>query len=1084
MTGPATPLDGALVAFLVQVLDRFEATVSDPDALLATLQSVGLDEATVTEYRAFLDGRATDIAKLSTDLPALLTVLESSSPNLPSLIAPVRDLWSVVSGLVADAPKATPAQLPHAPSLPNGDVLGQFVTTAVDGVLRREGQALWAALSATGLVGPGRSILSSLESAAAAPLPYVWDLYQSLRRENTLSIAGVLTGPRVTSMSSVELGPKEAPSPEAAATFGADAVVLQRLILGVAADTYDELFTIKVEILGTAADPPQFLAGVLSMGAIAAPVNLGAALQLSLDPLNAPFALAMTDFGHVTQIAGSPPKLSLSAKTERAYAFGPDGGIRLSLQQPVFVVEATPDSWGAQFGVTAFELTVPRSAAGDLLGMLLPSSGVVLRGKLLFRLDAAGFHFDGGVGLSAKWPDTIRLPGVVVHSLQTTVAASGSNFPITATATLVVSLGPLTATIEGFGVEQPLRLTTDGSGDLGIIDLDRPAFAAPTGIGIAIDASLVKGGGFLRLTDTEIAGALELSVVLGSLELAVQAFGVIQEVNGQVSFLVVMSVTFSPPLEIFLGLTLNAVGGIFGLNRTVDTTALRGLIRDGHAQDVLIPEDLIGRADTVLSAVGTVFPPASHRYIAGPILDLGWGRPTSLVTMTVGVVLTFPDPDVVVIIGEVRIALPEPKAPIIDLRADFAGTINPTTGDVAFDASLARSRIATFDVTGDLLLRGGSESFVFTAGGFHPQFTPPPDLPTLRRLSISISPSSLLHIAAEAYFAVTGSSIQFGAAMSVEATLGPLGAKGHVSLDTLIHTEPTLHFSATVSGDFHLTVGGDDLATMNVDILLEGPGHWHARATASISFLFFSVSGTLDLDWGTDAPVVLGPPVDVAARVHDALADDSTWRHVVPAADAGLAQLRKGADGLHPLGRLRLTQTAAPLDVALEKFGGSAVTSPGPVTVAVTASGGVVTVAQEQFAAGQFFQLSDEDRVGKPSFLPFDAGATVAGQTWQVSDPQTATVVYEESLGLDDGRTSFTVAEPATWGWVGLGAAGRLRPVLTEPATPRIAVSAPTYSVVDAATGAIVATGSPAAVKASTWRSADTVAVADFEGAS
>ena len=83
--------------------------------------------------------------------------------------------------------------------------------------------------------------------------------------------------------------------------------------------------------------------------------------------------------------------------------------------------------------------------------------------------------------------------------------------------------------------------------------------------------------------------------------------------------------------------------------------------------------------------------------MAGPILELGWGRPISLVTMTAGVVLTFPNPVSIVIIGEFRIALPEPEAPIIDLQADFAGIIDVTTGDVSFDASLVRSRIATFD---------------------------------------------------------------------------------------------------------------------------------------------------------------------------------------------------------------------------------------------------------------------------------------------------------------------------------------------------------------------------------------------------
>jgi hypothetical protein len=193
-------------------------------------------------------------------------------------------------------------------------------------------------------------------------------------------------------------------------------------------------------------------------------------------------------------------------------------------------------------------------------------------------------------------------------------------------------------------------------------------------------------------------------------------------------------------------------------------------------------------------------------------------------------------------------------------------------------------------------------------------------------------------------------------------------------------------------------------------------------------------------------------------------------------------QLRSGADALHPLGHLRLTQTAAPLDVPLVKFGASAVTSGDPVTVAITASGGVATTAQELFATSQFFELSDEDRIAKPAFLPFDAGGTVQGDVWQVSDPQTAAVIYEESLGETDapGR-HFRVLDAVAVGWVGLGAAGRARSSLTKPVAARIAVNTPSYSVADAATGAIIATGAGAAMMASTRRSADAVTVADFE---
>src|SRR5437899_1167896 len=136
MTESPTPLDGAIVGFLLRVIDRFESTVSDPDALLSSLKAVGLDDSAVTQYQSFVAARASDISKLSTDLPKLLAVIESSSPDLPSLIEPVKDLWTVITGLVADAPKVAAPEMPLAPSLPNGDVIGQLVTTAVDGALR------------------------------------------------------------------------------------------------------------------------------------------------------------------------------------------------------------------------------------------------------------------------------------------------------------------------------------------------------------------------------------------------------------------------------------------------------------------------------------------------------------------------------------------------------------------------------------------------------------------------------------------------------------------------------------------------------------------------------------------------------------------------------------------------------------------------------------------------------------------------------------------------------------------------------------------------------------------------------------
>jgi hypothetical protein len=187
---------------------------------------------------------------------------------------------------------------------------------------------------------------------------------------------------------------------------------------------------------------------------------------------------------------------------------------------------------------------------------------------------------------------------------------------------------------------------------------------------------------------------------------------------------------------------------------------------------------------------------------------------------------------------------------------------------------------------------------------------------------------------------------------------------------------------------------------------------------------------------------------------------------------------------LHPLGVLRLTQTAAPLDVGLAKFGANSVTSGDPVTAAIIAAGGVVTGAQELFATSQFFDVSDEERLSKPAFLPFNAGATLQGEAWQVSDPQAAPVVYEESLGEDKVSAvpgTFRPLDSVALCWAQLGAAGRSRPSLSKPAAATIRVRETSYSVGSAVTGAIVSAGAASAMVASTRRSADTIVVADFE---
>ena len=251
------------------------------------------------------------------------------------------------------------------------------------------------------------------------PVQYVWQFFQSLRRENTLSIAGVLTGPQSHFDVQRRAGGERVLQPGGRRRVRSRMPsCCQRLILKVAADTYGDPITLTLEILGTETLPPTFVAGVLSAGTIAAPVNLGSALQLSLDPFNAPFAIAMTDFGAVKQIAGSPPKLTLSAQTPQRVPR------RIGRRHP-------PQSAGARVRGDRLAGFMGREARrDDLRARRSPSrpreifSGSSCRaaasscaGNCCFVSTPTAFISTAASASARSWPDVVHLPGVVIHSL-------------------------------------------------------------------------------------------------------------------------------------------------------------------------------------------------------------------------------------------------------------------------------------------------------------------------------------------------------------------------------------------------------------------------------------------------------------------------------------------------------------------------------------------------------------------------------------------------------------------------------------------------------------------------------------------
>lgn len=1083
--GP-TPLETAVAVFLARVLDELLATIEDEAAVRRALAQLGVEDD-VDAVVAYLAGQQVAMGTLADSVPALVQELGRAEPSYLTIIAEALGAYQAATSLATGSPDLDLDTLPDA-----GTVLETLLSIAVERTVQAATPAAWAALRSLHLLGPEVDVVTTVQQFLDSPTGFVWQRLQRLRRHLDITITGVLTGPRTVSVVAPPVQPTDTVSAALRAAVPDADVLLQRVTLRLAADAYDEARAFVVEVAGR--DPgggglPEFAAVGLTTGALVDKLPLAKGVELDLAPATNPLGVAVTGWSgnEVVPIATGTPALTVKVSPKAAYSFGDPDTIQLLLADPLVDVTVSPTSWGMRVGIQRFEIAVSPDIAGPIVAILLPPDGVRLLGKLILVADEGGLRAEGGVGLRTTWPDTLRLPGAFVRGLTTEIGVSGSTITLTAGATVTVDLEVLTVTVEGIGVTQKVTVTPDGSGNLGVLRLETPELKPPNGVGVSLDAGVVRGGGFLRIEPNGMSGALELALTLGSVELAVRAVGVIETVDGRLSFVVVMSVEFSPAIELFMGLTLNAVGGVFGINRTLNALALGDTVRSGRMEDVMFPRDLAARASEVIDSVKQVFPARPHQVVAGPMLKLGWGRPVSFVTVSVGVVFTFPDPVVIAIIGSVRIGLPAPEIALVDLRADFSGVIDASTGEIAFDASLTGSRIATFDVTGDLALRAGRSGFVFTAGGFHPAFPVPAGMPDVRRLAISISPSSALSIRADAYFAVTASTVQFGGGLAVVAELGPIGARGNLNLDVLIRLSP-FAFTATLRGSFRLTFEGEELISAHLDVLLEGPGRWRARARAEIDLWLFTVSGSLELEWG-EAPEDAPPAVLVAEKVRGALAQPPVWAHVLPASESGLVVLRDGVDALHPLGRLRLTQTVAPLGVSLARFGSARVLDAGAVEVTVLADLATPQPVDELFAAAQFFDLTDEEKLSKPAFVPHRAGYLLEATAYSLTETLTATVVYE-TLNLEGGAPSgsrvLDTIDGSFLDWSVLAAAGRARAERVPPPQVRegLAVNPVTYAVVDAATGAAataVSSGLEAAFAASAKSSVDRVVMADYE---
>ena len=329
-----------------------------------------------------------------------------------------------------------------------------------------------------------------------------------------------------------------------------------------------------------------------------------------------------------------------------------------------------------QAAITGGKLVIDMSEADGFLADV--TSGTPIQASFGFAATWApdtGLHITGGAQLEIDLPMHLDLGPVTIQTIYVIGGLQGGGLALELAAALGVTLGPIQGSVDKVGLSGTLSFP-QGGGNLGPADL-KLGFKPPNGLGLEIDAGPASGGGYISFDPAhgQYAGVLQVSILD---VVQVEVIGVIDTImpDGSSGFSFILIITFElPPIQLGFGFTLNGVGGLGGVNRTINTTALQAGFVAHSLNSILFPPDPIANAPEIISNIRNFFPVAQNSYVFGPMMEVGWGTPT-LITLEIGVILELPNPVVIVLLGLVDVALPDADAALIQIHIDILGELD------------------------------------------------------------------------------------------------------------------------------------------------------------------------------------------------------------------------------------------------------------------------------------------------------------------------------------------------------------------------------------------------------------------------
>jgi hypothetical protein len=590
-------------------------------------------------------------------------------------------------------------------------------------------------------------------------------------------------------------------------------------------------------------------------------------------------------------------------------------------------------------------------------------------------------------------------------------------------------LGPVKVRVENTGLGIEVSTPTQ-EGDLGTTDFSF-GFTPPKGVALTIDSDIISGGGFLELDfeNHRYAGVLEFKLALKKRDIGLVAVGLVNTrlPNGEKGFsmLISIGVFFTPGFPLFFGFTLNGVGGLVGIHRTMKVDILRERIQNGAVKSIMFPENVIENASKIISDLRAVFPPQKKHYVVAPFFKIGYGAPTVL-EADLGFLLEFPFKGRLILLGSLGVYLPNKDAEkrLGEIHVDIFGDFNFAASYVLIEGRLRDSNLVEVSLTGGfafILDWGSNPQFLLSVGGYHPRYKKPARFPEIPRVTALIKKGEDIRLSCEFYQAITSNSFQIGFSAELVIKKGKARVYGFLGFNALLQFDP-FYFETDIRITVEVSYRGRSFFGIDLEFKLSGPEPWRAQGYAKIKVLFFSLKIKFNTSWGGEqkaVPVFVKPDA-LLEKLRVQLQQSGNWTAKLPIGYAGAEPLRSLEETekqdqlfIHPSGFLELRQNLIPLNKNIEKLGNSYMEAGTSYRISnyTFGTGQPVEpksqkIVKDYFSRGQFEDLPDDEKLSTPDFDLMSAGIEVVpDQVYDIPtvDMQAVANDFEDIILEEDG---------------------------------------------------------------------------------